>query len=221
MQRITEEGKIKNGRGTGTGVEYKPWIKIRELNSKGTASNIIDWKNGRQIELLSQAEVWWYYVLRWDDNVIDIREQYPLVLDITLAICDECGFVHPANRKTRMTTDFLVDYCDGNRKAFSVKADRAVLDNPREVEKQFIEKEYWNKAGIPFQILYKEDLSRQFVMNIKDIVYCYDANRVADDIGKLRYLIAHKKITVDLNTKLDYQALTKLYVKRIERWSDP
>ena len=120
-----------------------------------------------------------------------------------------------------MTTDFLVDYCDGNRKAFSVKADRAVLDNPREVEKQFIEKEYWNKAGIPFQILYKEDLSRQFVMNIKDIVYCYDANRVADDIGKLRYLIAHKKITVDLNTKLDYQALTKLYVKRIERWSDP
>ena len=68
MQRITEEGKIKNGRGTGTGVEYKPWIKIRELNSKGTASNIIDWKNGRQIELLSQAEVWWYYVLRWDDR---------------------------------------------------------------------------------------------------------------------------------------------------------
>ena len=221
MPRISEEGKIREGRGTGTGAAYKPWIKIRELNSIGTASNVIDWKHGRQMELLSQAEVWWYYVLRWDDNVQDIQEQYPLSLDATLAICDRFCFVHPANRKTRMTTDFLVTYRDGSRKAISIKTDRSVLDDPRMVEKQSIEKTYWEAAGIPFQILYKEDLTRRHVQNIKDVVCCYDASRVADDIGKLRYLIAHKKIEVDLEAKLDYQALVKQYAGRIKRWLDP
>ncbi len=137
---------------TGTGANYKPWIKIRELNSIGTASNVIDWKHGRQMELLSQAEVWWYYVLRWDDNVVDIREQYPLSLEETLAICDKQRFVHPGNRSTHMTTDFLVAYRDGSQKAFSIKADRSALDDPRTVEKQYVEKMYWEAAGIPFQI---------------------------------------------------------------------
>lgn len=181
---------------------------------------MIDWKHGRQMELLSQAEVWWYYVLRWDDNVQDIQEQYPLSLGATLAICDRFHFVHPANRQTRMTTDFLVTYQDGIRKAISIKTDRSVLDDPRIIEKQFIEKVYWKAAGVPFQILYKEDLTRRHIMNIRDVVYCYDASRVVDDIGKLRYLIAHKKIEVDLEAKLDYQALAKQYAGRITRWLD-
>lgn len=218
MPKITEAGKIREGRGTGTGASYKPWIKIREVNSIGTASNVVDWKHGRQMELLSQAEVWWYYVLRWDDDVADIQEQYPLSLDKTLDICDQLHFVHPANRHTRMTTDFLVIYCDDSRKAISVKNERSVLLDPRNVEKQFIEKTYWEAADVPFQILYKEDLTRRYVMNIKDVVACFDASRVVDDIGKLRYLIAHKQINVDLKEKLDYPALLQQYAEKVEKW---
>ncbi len=179
---------------------------------------MIDWKHGRQMELLSQAEVWWYYVLRWDDNVKDIQEQYPLSLEKTLALCDQFHVIHPANRQTRMTTDFLVTYCDGSRRAISIKHDRSILDDPRVVEKQFIEKMYWETAGVPFQILYKEDLERRYVLNIMDVISCYDPSRVSDDIGKIRYLIAHKEIDVDLQSKLDYQALVKQYAGRIDRW---
>ncbi len=211
MPRISEKQKIAEGRGTGTLADYKPWIKIRELNSRGTASNVIDWKHGRQMELLSQAEVWWYYVLRWDDSVVDIREQYPLVLDVTLRICDELGFMHPCNRNTHMTTDFLVTYRDGSMKAFSVKIDRTVLDNPRDLEKLYIEKEYWNRAGIPFQMLYKSDLNRTTIHNIMDAVSCYDKNRVFDDFSLIRYMIAHKQLIVDMDTKIDYQSLIRQY----------
>lgn len=174
---------------------------------------MIDWKHGRQMELLSQAEVWWYYILRWDDNVVDIREQYPLALDETLRICDELGFIHPGNRNTHMTTDFLVTYRDGSIKAFSVKTDRTVLENPRDLEKLYIEKEYWNRTGIPFQMLYKSDVSRTTIHNIMDVVSCYDIKQVYDDFSLIRYMIAHKQLIVDMGTRIDYQSLIGKYIK--------
>ena len=89
---ISEEGRRLEGRGTGTGALYKPWIKCRELNSTGVATSFPDWKHGRMVELLSQAELWWYVVLRWDDDVIDIREQFPLDKERTDGIARRYGF---------------------------------------------------------------------------------------------------------------------------------
>lgn len=42
MPTITEEGRLRRGRGTGEGKDYKPWIENREVNSMGTASEVID-----------------------------------------------------------------------------------------------------------------------------------------------------------------------------------
>jgi hypothetical protein len=52
MPRISEKSKRRELRGTGEGAKYRPWIRIRELNSTGTTVNIIDWKHGRAVELL-------------------------------------------------------------------------------------------------------------------------------------------------------------------------
>ena len=76
MSTISEAGKIKKGRGCGEGANYKPWIKIREINSIGTATTVMDYKNGREVQLLSQAEMWAYYELRFREDVVDIREQF-------------------------------------------------------------------------------------------------------------------------------------------------
>ena len=140
MPMITEEGRLRRGRGTGEGKDYKPWLENREVNSMGTASEVIDYKTGRQVHLLSQGEVYWYYLLRWRDDVTDIREQFPLELEMTVEISRKLGFRHPYNEKTRMTTDMLITKTDGTYEAYSVKTDKSVLDNARNIEKLYIEK---------------------------------------------------------------------------------
>lgn len=208
MPRKTENGKLREGRGTGTGADYKPWIKIREVNSLGTASTVMDYKTGRPVELLSQGEVYYYYILRWDDTVEDIREQFPLELDRTLEIADQLGIKHPHNRSTRMTTDLLVTRTNGTLEAYSIKTDRSVLEKEREREKLFLEKLYWESKGIPFHICLKEDVNLVYVQNIMDVVSCYDPSRVQDAHGMIRYLIAHKKISVDMmSSLLNYKML--------------
>ncbi len=212
MPKITEKGKLRQGRGTGTGVDYKPWIKIREVNSIGTASTVMDYKTGRPIELLSQGEVYYYYILRWDDTVEDIREQFPLELDRTLEIADKLEIKHPHNRSTRMTTDLLVTRTNGTLEAYSIKTDRSVLENERTREKLFLEKLYWESQGILFHICMKEDVNLIYVQNIMDVISCYDPSRVQDAHGMIRYLIAHKKITVDMaSSPLDYETLINQY----------
>lgn len=213
MPRITEAGKIRQKRGTGTGADYTSWIKIREVNSIGTASTITDYKTGRKVQLLSQAEVYYYYLLRWDDTVKDIREQYPLDLSDTVSIADKLGFRHPKDRSTRMTTDLLVTRTNGSLEAYSIKNDRSVLDHIRTMEKLYIEKVYWETKGIPFHLCYKSDVNRVLIQNIMDVVSCYDATYVQDPASLIRYKIAHKEIITDMGTaRLNYQQMINQYL---------
>ena len=226
MPRITEAGKRREGRGKGHGANYKPWIKIREFNSAGTTANVVDWKHGRTTQLLSQGEEWYYYVLRWDDNVTDIREQFPLFEpEDTVRIADAFGFRHPKDRNTTMTTDMLVDYADGHQEAFSIKDSRKDVDYKlaktehemnqamRTAEKLLIEKKYWAEKGITWKLLYKEDLDPQYVNNIRRIVVYYDENKVHDDISRVKHLIATKQITVDLFKPIDYRELVTEHLR--------
>ena len=90
---------------------------------------------------MSQGEAMWYFLLRWDDSNIDIREQFPLDNKITVKIADELGIKHPQDRNHIMTTDFLVTKSDNSLHAYSVKVDKNL--NDRTVELLYIEREYW------------------------------------------------------------------------------
>ena len=211
MRRIKEKRKISEGRGTGTGADYKPWIKIREVNSIGTATTVVDYKTGRQVELLSQGEVYYYYMLRWDDTVADIREQIPLELERTLKIADTFGIKHPHNRSTRMTTDLLVTRTNGALEAYSIKANRSVLENERTIQKLRLEQAYWETQGVAFHIRFKDEVNKTYVQNIMDVVSCYDIQRVQTSQDLIRYQIAHKTIQPDMKSKLlDYIQLQSL-----------
>lgn len=213
MPRITEAGKIRQKRGTGTGADYTSWIKIREVNSIGTASVIVDYKTGRKVQLLSQGEVYYYYLLRWDDTVKDIREQFPLELAQTLKLADRLGFRHPKDRSTRMTTDLLVTRTKGRLEAYSIKADRSILNDRRTLEKLHIEQLYWELQGIPYYLCFKSDVNKILVQNIMDVVSCYEWKYVQDKESLLRYKIAHKEIVTDMCTaRLNYPKLIDRYL---------
>ena len=104
---------IKEGRGSGTKENYKPWIKIQDVSSKGRSNRIKGIKTNRIHHFLSDLETKCFYILEWDDNVVDIREQYPLIdRETAMKIANEKNIRYPIDYKTRtpvvMTTDFLV-----------------------------------------------------------------------------------------------------------------
>ena len=220
--RVSEKTKQNQGRGKGEGAFYKPYIKTREVPSSGTGRILKDKITGRQMHLLSQAEIYTYYLLRWDDSVVDIREQYPLELEDTLKIADHLGYKHPHGRKTSMTTDFLVTYQeeDGTKtyKAYSVKTSRKVLQDNRTVEIQRIEMAYWNLHDTPFEIVFKEDMNRIKVGNIEAVMDYWDIKDVMTDVDMVKYLIVHKKMTVDMESKpLDFPELARTRLQEYKK----
>lgn len=145
---------------TGTGKDYVPYISTSKINSLGTTSVIKDWKNGRGVHCMSQGEAYWYYILRWDDDSIDIREQYPLKRKETIKIAETNGFRHPGNGRFVMTIDFLVTKADKTFHAYSVKSDRHL--SKRSMELLCIEKIYWESKGISFTLLFKTDVNKVY-----------------------------------------------------------
>lgn len=214
MRRVTEARKQKECRGTGEGVNYIPYIFTRELNSQGTCYNPVDWKNGRQMQFMSQGELYAYYILRWNDDVVDIREQFPLELARTLQIADYYNIRHPKDRSTRMTTDMLVFYQDGTCEAISVKAAKADLDNVRTVEKLTIEKKYWEAASTQFRMIFKaENINRVLANNIRLATEFYSLALVQDEVSLMKHIIANKYIEVDMTSKiLNFSELANRYI---------
>lgn len=171
--KITNERRFKEGRGLGFLADYKPWIKIQDIASKGTCTRIKGIKTGRVHHLLSMLELNCFYCLDWCEEVFDIREQYPLDLDETLAIANEIGIRHPRVPVTQddvvLTTDFLITLhnpINFRDVAITVKYAKD-LENPRVVEKLEIERHYWQRRGIDWLIITENQINSILVKNIK------------------------------------------------------
>ncbi|MBX4263778.1 TnsA endonuclease N-terminal domain-containing protein [Clostridium estertheticum] len=164
---------IKEGRGSGKGDRYKPWIKIQDVPSLGRSSRIRGIKTRRQHELLSDMERNYFYFLEYSDKVQDIREQFPLLpIEDTMLIAKELGIEHPKNPETGefivMTTDFLVSINFNNKfyeVARTIKS-KDELMNKRILEKFEIERKYWERKGINWGIVTDEEIDKVIANNI-------------------------------------------------------
>lgn len=65
------------------GSQYKPAILIQDVPSVGRVSRIRGIKSGRMHSFMSDMERNLYYYLEYRDEVVDIREQFPLCLEET------------------------------------------------------------------------------------------------------------------------------------------
>jgi TnsA endonuclease N terminal len=83
------------GRGQGRGSDYKPGLRIQDVPSQGLVTRVNGWKTNREHHLFSKLELHYFYILDWSSIVSDIREQFPLDLDETLAIAKQLGISHP------------------------------------------------------------------------------------------------------------------------------
>ena len=182
--RLTEkkiQEMIAEGRGSGTGANYKPWLTISDVPSKGRSHRIFGHKTGRVHHFLSDLEANYYFILAWSDAVIDIREQFPLLpREQTERIAEMLGYQHPrasGNRTNEvMTTDFLITVRDENGvhdEARYVKYEKD-LANARVCEKLQIEKEYWKEKGVLFKVVSEKSIHLTKANNIERILNYYD-----------------------------------------------
>lgn len=205
----TNAKKIAEGRCTGIGASYVPFYLASEAKSMGTASMIPDVFEGRMIHTLSTTETDFYWLLRWSDDTLHIREQYLLnhehVNDVRMTLG-----LKRVSSNTCYTTDFLVDLIDGSQRAYSVKFKAADFD-PNNVkykgskkkyanliERQNIERLYWESQGIPFAIITSELINRTYSKNIAYAMGFYNQLLICNLEQKLMYLIAHKIVRVDM-----------------------
>ena len=215
MRRKSDKSKLKQGYGTGRLGNYKPYIRVSEFNSPGTCANPIDWKTGRTVHLLSQVEKQFWYMLRFSNQIYDVREHFPLDLEETKKLANKLGIPHPHNDKGYcvMTTDFLVDLKNGEQLALSLDSNITVeqtKSKSKKVEYRYLEKEYWNEKGIDWILVPKDAINKIYAKNIEDVTYYYSYEYVTDDISLVKHLIANKYLMVDMATDLlDYKEITE------------
>lgn len=186
---------MREGRGAGRLASYSPWLHIQDVPSRGLVTRIKGWKSGRVHHLLSLLELRWFYVLDWNLEVIDVREQYPLLpLEETLAIAADCGIKHPRDPRTGypvvMTTDFVATVWPLSSpvdRALTVKY-AADLESLRTREKLEIERLYWEARNVKREIVTEQDLSKVLARNV-EWVHSY---RVLEDFCALSQSAAMK-----------------------------
>lgn len=171
---------IREGRGQGTGAGYKPWINVQDLSSRGQSNREFGYKAARQYELLSQLELYFFWILEWSLKVIDIREQFPLLspnklvpLESTVSIAKHCNITHPFDRRTKqpraLTTDFLITIAQpiGTITHARTIKPSSELSKNRVIEKFEIERRYWREKGVDWAIVTEQEIDLVLVKNIK------------------------------------------------------
>jgi hypothetical protein len=164
--------RLKRGCGSGTGCDYKPWLGPRDGGRKGNVHRVLGWKTGRVHVLFGGIELGFFYLAEWSDEVVDIREQYPLDRSGTLAIAADIGIRHPTVVGTRfsytMSTDFLLTVMSPvGERYIAVDCKRECdLDDLRVREKLEIHRRYWALRDIPWNLVVEKDLPPDLIRNL-------------------------------------------------------
>lgn len=201
-RKLSYEQKIKEGRGTGSSIDYIPWVQIQDFGSKGRVARGIGLKTGRLHGFLSDLECNYYYYLDISENVIDIREQYPLLpIEETILIANELGLKHPQNPITKedeaITTDFFIDFRDQNgtaiSKARTIKYKKDLLDI-RVLEKFEIERQYFERHGIDWGIVTEDEIDNSVAEFISDLYTYQDLSEIdffnefnSDELDEMKF----------------------------------
>lgn len=171
--------RLKDGRGQGRGKDYEPFIQAHDnkVASDGWLTRTLGWKTQRIHHTLSKHEYQYLLVQEWAENVVDIREQYPLTpIELTMDIASKLNIQHPHlnGEKVIMTTDFLLTVVKDNDEITDVARTIKPISKltKRTLELFEIERRYFLEIGIPWSMVF--DTKKPLNM-IKNIDWMYDA----------------------------------------------
>ncbi|PKM78427.1 MAG: heteromeric transposase endonuclease subunit TnsA [Firmicutes bacterium HGW-Firmicutes-15] len=167
---------IKKGRGQGEGRKYKPWLTVRDVPSRGRSTRAFGWKTRRVHHMLSDHETRYFYLSEWSNNVIDIREQYPILdRDETMKIAKDLKFRYPhyIGSKTPLvlTTDFVLTLIEDGHKKIIARTIKPIKELKKQRVRELfkIEEKYWAEQGIDWGIVTDLDIPKVLARNIEEL----------------------------------------------------
>lgn len=157
---------VKEGRGQGEGENYKPWLTIQDFPSKGRVTRILGWTTQR---------IHHFFLLDWEERVIDIREHYPLLdLDVVLENTSDLKLEKFTDKKTKepyiFTTTFLITLINSvGKRNFAARSIKyaSELSKKSTIEKLEIERRYWKERGVNWGIVTNKDINSVRAKNIE------------------------------------------------------
>ena len=218
------ERYIKEGRGQGEGAEYTPWLKVGDFSSKGRGHRIKDPKTGREHHFFSDLEADYFWYLIWNDNIVDIREQYPLLPveeaeEIALHLEYKYPYEPGENTRHVMTTDFLITVKNSDGEYIVARHVKYAkdLNNPRTLEKFEIECAYWASRGVELRAVTEESFDRRMARNIAFLMGYYSSLPQLDDPRLYTQIVGH--IHELLLPAWQYHSLSSL-MRRVDKEFD-
>lgn len=219
--------RIQRGRGVSKGIDYKPWLKIRDVPSIGTSSSISGIIIPRPYNLLSELETIYFYLIERKKSTFDIQEQWPILdIDRTLELCAEYGVRHNfrGSNPEPFTIDFLITSKNAQYtseiRAASIKTPEDA-SNPLIRQRLLIEYLWCKERGIPWTLIDTSRFTKTLLENLRFIRswhrhryipnpeieafflkrfdFTYSKNIVLNDINKL----ISKKLFISENLALD------------------
>ncbi|AOY75365.1 heteromeric transposase endonuclease subunit TnsA [Clostridium formicaceticum] len=176
---------IKEGRGSGEGENYKPWLNTQDFPSMGMTTRTFSKKTNRMHHFFSNTQLHYFYLLEWEDAVLDIREHYPL-LDLEEVLKDTSDlklnkFQNKENGTSYIfATSFLITLLDkdGNTRSIARSIKYASeLSKSITQEKLEIERRYWQEGkGIDWGIVTNKDINIVRAKNIEWIRSIIDSS---------------------------------------------
>jgi len=150
--------RIKRGRGVLQGAQYRPWLYIRDVPSRGTSLGAQGILTDRPHQGLSNLEATYLYLMERRKSVVDIREQWPIFdLDRTLELCAELGVRHTYKRGLLepFTIDFVITELTEHGKSYraaSVKTPEDAADPSKRLRLE-VEHRWCEERGIPWTLV--------------------------------------------------------------------
>lgn len=220
----TDKGRLREKRGTGRGIYYIPWLKVREVPSLGRCHRVFGIKHKRIYQLFSDLEYYYFLLQSFNDNVYEIREQFPLLsLQHTQLIAKELDIRHPSfqGKDIVMSTDFLITVKDGNVYKDIVRTVKpSDKITSRVLEKFLIEEEFFKRQyhdnNFDWGVVTEKQINQVKALNISNVIGSYYWPSMFDIgeyiIDKMKYdfknLIIRQKSTYDAIT--EFQPLYRL-----------
>ncbi|UZQ52431.1 TnsA endonuclease C-terminal domain-containing protein [Clostridium kluyveri] len=225
---------LNEGRGQGIGSEYKPWLTIQDYPSLGRATRVFGWKSNRIHHFFSDIQTKYFYLLEWQDTVLDIREHFPLIdIDETIKDKEDLNFDIFKDKETStpyiLTTTFLITVKgidDAKQKyiARSVKS-YTELEKKKTLERMEIEKRYWQGKGIDWGIVTQKEIPNMFAKNVEWVHSSLNSYKerglTRDDMTYLSSILKEqlldsshsiRKITANFDREFNYESGTGLFI---------
>lgn len=166
---------VRQGRGSGAGPDYLPWLRVTDVPSSGFSHRLWCQLTGRMHHYLSFLEYKAHLMALSDPSVVDIREAYPLERTETRRLAELFGVPHPRYPGTRidtvMTTDLLLTCCGSQGRFYEAWPVKPVvaLANYRVREKLFLERAYHLERNNRVRIVTERQLPAVLLRNLERI----------------------------------------------------